>query len=71
MISCDPNLRIPLWDSLDEAREQILWGLGQADIVKISDDEVGFLFGCGVEEGAARIVEDYGAKLGQILTRQW
>ena len=63
MISFDPNLRIPLWDSLDEAREQILWGLGQADIVKISDDEVGFLFGCGVEEGATHIVEGYGVKL--------
>ena len=27
LITYDPNLRQPLWDSLDTAREQILWGL--------------------------------------------
>lgn len=63
LISFDPNLRMPLWDSQDAAREQMLWGLEQADIVKISDDEVEFLFGCGEQEGAERILEQYGAKL--------
>ena len=44
-ITFDPNLRLPLWNTPDEAREQILWGLSQADVVKISDKEVEFLWG--------------------------
>jgi fructokinase len=44
LISFDPNLRPPLWPTLDAAREQMLWGLGQCDILKISDNEVEFLF---------------------------
>ena len=34
----DPNLRPPLWDSLNEAKTQMLWGLSQADVVKIAED---------------------------------
>ncbi len=46
LISYDPNLRKPLWNSLSSAKKQILWGgLEQADVLKISDDEVSFLFG--------------------------
>lgn len=63
LISYDPNLRKPLWRDLDTAREQLLWGLRQADVVKISDEEVEFLFGLGVEEGAAHILENFGVKL--------
>ena len=63
LITFDPNLRPPLWNSLDEAREQILWGLGQADVVKISDNEVEFLFGMNPEQGAKHIIENYGVKL--------
>ncbi len=63
LITFDPNLRKPLWDSLDTAKEQMLWGLGQADVVKISDEEVEFLFGMGVAEGAKHILEHYGVKL--------
>lgn len=51
LISFDPNLREPLWDDLEAAKEQMLWGLSQADIIKISDNEVKFLFGSGPEEG--------------------
>ena len=43
IISFDPNLRPPLWDSLNEARAQMLWGLSQADVVKIADNEIEFL----------------------------
>ena len=50
LITYDPNLRRPLWRSLEEAREQLLWGLAQADVVKISDEEVEFLFGLSPEE---------------------
>ena len=43
LISFDPNLRPPLWESLNEAKAQMLWGLSQADIVKIADNEIEFL----------------------------
>lgn len=63
LISYDPNLRKPLWQDLNTAKEQILWGLQQADVVKISDEEVEFLFGLSPEEGAKHIIEDIGVKL--------
>jgi len=63
MITYDPNLRKPLWDSLEEAKTQILWGLYHADVVKISDEEVEFLFGLDPVMGAAHILENYGVKL--------
>ena len=45
LISFDPNLRPPLWSSLEEARKQIEWGLGVCDVLKISDNEVEFFTG--------------------------
>lgn len=63
LISCDPNLRLPLWRSAEEAKEQLLWAIAQADVVKISDNEVEFLFGCSPAEGAEIILRDFGAKL--------
>ena len=66
IISFDPNLRKPLWDDLEEAKKQILWGLEQADIVKISDEEVEFLWGCGAEEGARILHEEYGVTLAFV-----
>ena len=63
LITYDPNLRKPLWKDLEEAKAQLLWGLQQADVVKISDEEVEFLFGLGVQEGAAHILENFPVKL--------
>ena len=63
LISCDPNLRLPLWPDADAAKEQMLWGLRQADVVKISDEEVEFLFGLGVQDGAQYILDHYPVKL--------
>ena len=63
LITYDPNLRKPLWSSMEEARAQLIWGLSQADVVKISDEEVEFLFGLGVEDGAKYILDTYGVKL--------
>ena len=40
LISFDPNLREPLWETLDHAKEQIDWGMKQSDILKISDNEI-------------------------------
>ncbi len=59
LITYDPNLRKPLWKDLDVAKQQLVWGLSQADVVKISDEEVKFLFDLGVEEGAAYIIKTY------------
>ena len=63
LITYDPNLRKPLWKDLEEAKQQLIWGLGHADVVKISDEEVEFLFGLGVEEGAQYILDTFGVKL--------
>ena len=43
--SFDPNLRPPLWRSLEEAKEQVLYGLAHCDILKISDNEIQWLTG--------------------------
>ena len=56
LISFDPNLRPPLWPSLEHAREQIEWGLGQCDILKISDNEVEFFVGTTDYEAGAKIL---------------
>lgn len=45
LVSFDPNLRPPLWESLEDAKEQVLYGLGQCDILKISDNEIQWLTG--------------------------
>lgn len=42
-ISFDPNLRPPLWNSQEEAKEQVLYGLKYCDILKISDNEITWL----------------------------
>lgn len=60
IISYDPNLRPPLWDSDAQAKEQIAWGLGQCDVLKISDNEVEFM--CGTtdfDRGAAMLKAQY------------
>ena len=60
LISYDPNLRPPLWRSLDEAREQIAWGLGQCDILKIADNELEFMTGeTDFDKGAAALRERF------------
>ena len=45
LISFDPNLREPLWDSLEDARAEITYGLSKCDILKISDNEMEFMTG--------------------------
>ena len=66
LITCDPNLRKPLWSSEDAAKEQILWSLHQADVVKISDEEVEFLWNCTPEEGADKLLTEFGVSLAMV-----
>lgn len=56
IVSFDPNLREPLWTSLDIAREQIVYGISQCDILKISDNEIAWLTG----------MDDYDAAVEQL-----
>ncbi len=66
LITCDPNLRQPLWPSEEAAREQMLWSLHQADVVKISDNEVEFLWSCTPEEGADKLLSEFGVSLAMV-----
>lgn len=43
LLSFDPNLRSALWADLEEAREQICYGLAHCQILKISDNEIQWL----------------------------
>lgn len=40
LISFDPNLRLPLWDDEEVAREQMIYGASVCDILKIEQDEL-------------------------------
>ena len=62
-VTYDPNLRLPLWKNPAEAGEQLLWGLGQADVVKISEEEVRFLFDLSAKDGAEYICGNFPVKL--------
>lgn len=59
LLSYDPNLRLPLWDDEKEAKEQLLWGLKQADVVKLSGEEAEFLFDLPAQEGAEYIINEF------------
>ena len=60
LISFDPNLRPPLWSSMDDAKAQMEWGLSQCDILKIADNEIEFLCGSAdFDKGAAYLKENY------------
>ncbi|KAL6606934.1 hypothetical protein ACP70R_042587 [Stipagrostis hirtigluma subsp. patula] len=43
LVSYDPNLRLPLWSSAEDARDGILSIWETADVIKISEEEVSFL----------------------------
>ncbi|KAL7613554.1 hypothetical protein Lser_V15G09278 [Lactuca serriola] len=45
ILSYDVNLRLPLWPSPDAAREGIMSIWDQADVIKVSEDEITFLTG--------------------------
>ena len=64
MISFDPNLRKPLWKSLDDAREQIEYGMSQCDILKISDNEIQWFTGeQDYDKGVAYLQSKYPIRL--------
>ena len=64
LVSFDPNLRPPLWSSLDLAKEQMEYGFGKCDILKISDNEIQCVSGKeDYDEGIAYLQETYNIPL--------
>ena len=64
LISYDPNLRPHLWPNLDEARTQILSVIDQADIVKVSGEELKFLTDSeDIKDGSERLYQEYGLRM--------
>lgn len=59
-ISFDPNLREPLWESLEDAKKAMLFGMANCDILKISDNELEFVTGeTDYDKGAVMLQEKY------------
>ena len=63
VVSYDPNYRAPLWGDEQTAKEMMLEGMTYADILKISDNEIDFLFGEMPYEQAAQMLLSRGIKL--------
>lgn len=63
IISYDPNFRPPLWDSVENAKEQMLRGLALADIVKVSEEELELLSGTADLEKGSSILAEKGPSL--------
>ena len=59
ILSFDPNLREPLWNSLEEAKKQIAYGMEQCDILKIADNEIVWFTG----------IEDYEKGIQMLQTK--
>lgn len=60
LISFDPNLREPLWPSLDDAKIQVAYGMSHCDILKISDNEIQWFTGKeDFDEGIRLLKETY------------
>ncbi len=53
-LSFDPNVRLPLWDSPEDCQKAIREFLPDADLIKLSDDEIEFVTGAKSEEEAVK-----------------
>lgn len=59
-ISVDPNLRLPLWENAEQAREAMKTVFSFAEILKISDNEVEFFKETDdIKAGAREIFNEY------------
>lgn len=56
LISFDPNVRLPLWDSEENCKKAILEFLPYAHILKISDEELEFITGKSTLEEAKELL---------------
>ncbi|CAM6036742.1 unnamed protein product [Sphagnum compactum] len=67
VLSYDPNLRLPLWPSADAARQGIKTIWDQAEIIKVSDEEVTFLTNGGDPNNDAVNMTMFHKKLRLLL----
>ena len=64
VVSFDPNLREPLWQSLEDAKEQVAYGLSRCDVLKISDNEIQWFTGEeDFDAGIRKLKEQYNIPL--------
>ena len=64
IISFDPNLRPPLWDTMERAKEKMAYGMSRCDVLKISDDEIEFFTGeTDIVKGIEKIRSQFDIKL--------
>ena len=64
VVSFDPNLRPPLWKSLDDAKEQAAYGFTQCDVLKISDNEIQWFTGEeDYDKGIEKLRQEYDISL--------
>lgn len=66
IVSFDPNVRLELWDSPEEARERVLEAIPLAHVVKVSEDETGFITGVEDPAAACRIIRSAGPTLAVV-----
>lgn len=58
LISYDPNLREPLWDTMEHAKEKIAFGMNYCDVLKISDNEIQWFTGMEDYDAGAKYLQD-------------
>lgn len=58
LISFDPNLRESLWDTLENAKTQVDYGLHYCDVLKISDNEIQWFTGEEDFDKGIKILQD-------------
>lgn len=63
LISVDPNLRPPLWKSLDEAHEAITSLVKVADFLKVSQEEMTFITAVEDLQAGIRALHDMGPEI--------
>ncbi|MFD0670844.1 PfkB family carbohydrate kinase [Cohnella sp. GCM10027633] len=64
VVSFDPNLRFPLWNTLEHAKDKIRIGLTYTDVLKISEEELAFLTGTNdLVQGSQSIFREYGVRI--------
>ena len=58
LITYDPNLRPPLWKTMEEAKEQIALGMQWCDVLKISDNEIQWFTGKEDYDEGIRVLQE-------------
>jgi len=62
LVSYDPNLRLSLWNSKNQAKQRIIEGLNNSDLVKLNSDELEFITGTSDTRQGTNILLKYGPK---------